>query len=460
MENHDRDDFFDLPTPAPAPAAQPAQGQTGGTKKTVRVVALVLGILLAVTGAFLGGWYGQYYSLDEEVRNYLWAKSVLENNYYQPIEEGELYEYLYASLSIDPYTRYYPPQEYSDYLAEGAGENVGIGVSFLNSASEEETAQIFSIVENSPACRVGLRKGMYILAFGETEDTLSEGTYGDFAQFLPAQKGEFVLRCGFEQDGSDAQNYTLKRVSYQASFLHYRDSETSFRFQGDGSTLSLTETHEPLVGLDEKTAYIRLDEFSGNNTPVEFVSLLERMKERGRTDLVLDLRSNGGGYLSILGDIASHLMRTAKEKNPPVIVTTSRSGQVTTYICARNDFGNYFNSDSKVYVLADEYTASASECLIGALVDYGTCAFSDIFLRENENGVAKTYGKGIMQSSFTAANGAAMKLTVATVNWPVSGKCIHGVGVIPQDGAIPVPGPLSWGAKDVMLEAVLAKICG
>lgn len=462
MENNNRDEFFDDPSPAPSPAPSSAPSPANGksNQKATRVVALVLGAVLIAVAAFLGGWFGQYYSLDEEVRTYLWAKSVLEENYYQPVDEAELYQNLYNSLSIDPYTQFFPPEEYDSYIAEGAGENMGIGVSFFAEQKENDVAQIFSVVENSPACRAGLRKGMYILSFGTSASDLTAGTYAQFRTFLSAQKGEFVLRCGFDKSGAGARDYTIKRESYQASFLHYRDSETSFRFQGSGSAPALTETHEPLVGLDAKTAYIRLDEFSGNNTSAEFVQLLNTMKERGRENLILDLRSNGGGYLGILGDIASHLLRNATERNPVVTVTRARSGQITRYVCAQNDFSSYFPATARVYVLADEYSASASECLIGALVDYGTVPFENLFLRENEAGIAKTYGKGIMQAHFESANGAAMKVTTATVNWPLSDKCIHGVGVTPEDGAVPIPAPFLWGESDPMLQEVLSRVCG
>ncbi len=455
MENNDTDEFFDPPAGSQPPAA-PAPA--GGGKKAVRITAAVLGALLLAVAAFLGGWYGQYYSLDGEVRNYLWAKSVLEKNYYSPLDEGELYQALYDSLAVDPYTRFYSASEYDAYMAKSAGENDGVGVAFFIGQKADERAQVFVAMENSPAERAGIRKGMYIFAFGKTADSLTEGNFAELRTFLSQEKGELVLRCGYAADGSDAANYTLTPKDYQTSFLHYRDSGAGFRFRGEGSTLSLTQTDEPMAGLDEKTAYIRLEEFSGSNTPVEFIQLLSKMKERGRTNLIFDLRSNGGGNLGILGDVASHLMRNAEGDNPVVLSAVTRSGQRTNYVCAHNDFSSYFGEDSEVYVLADEYTASASEALIGVLVDYGTLPYSHIFLREDEDGIAKTYGKGIMQTQFTSMNGSAMKLTTATIHWP-AGKCIHGVGVTPSDGAIPIAAPFFWGADDPMLSEVLSRVC-
>ncbi len=461
MENNERDEFFDSPTPEPrptSPAPSPAPQKKGG--KGLRIACIVLGAALIFVAAFLGGWYGQYNTLDEEVRSYLWAKSVLEDNYYQPIEEGELYQNMFDSLSIDPYTRFYSSQDYSNYLSESAGEMRGTGIYFFVGQNQNDTAHIFSVAENSPASFAGIEAGMYILAFGESETSLTSGVYADYRAFAAGREGEFVVRCGYQKDGSDARNFTVEREEYQTSYLYYRDSGAGFRFSGEGSVLSLTETAEPLAGLDEKTAYLRFDEFSGNNTPSEFIQVLKKMKERGRTNLILDLRSNGGGNVAILGSVASHFMKNSTESRPTVMISKSRSGQKTSFVCSKSDYSDYFTENSRITVLADEYTASASECLLGVLIDYGACSYSDIYLREDENGTAKTYGKGIMQTQFKGPNGEAMKLTTATVHWPISERCIHGVGVTVADGANPVPSPFFRTAEDPMLKAVLAKVCG
>ena len=91
---------------------------------------------------------------------------------------------------------------------------------------------------------------------------------------------------------------------------------------------------------------------------------------------------------------------------------------------------------AKIKVLADDGTASASECLLGCMLDYGAISYTDICLIER-GGVAKTYGKGIMQSTFPfgLGNTDAIKLTTAQIFWPKSENCIHGRGILPADGA-------------------------
>ena len=94
-------------------------------------------------------------------------------------------------------------------------------------------------------------------------------------------------------------------------------------------------------------------------------------------------------------------------------------------------------SITDVIVLANDGTASASECLIGALLDYGEKGFSKerLILEKNDAGVARTYGKGIMQTTFSLSNGGAFKLTTARMLWPKTKTCIHKTGIttLPQN---------------------------
>ncbi len=416
-------------------------------------VAVMLALFIAAAG-FVGGWFGYYLSIDEKERELMWALDIVKDHYYRPVDEDELYDSVYGGLRLDSYTRFFPPVDYSDYQAGNAGQNVGVGVSLTDERKDGVSIPRFFIVyENSPACRAGIRKGMYLLGFGKSEDSLQTGVNSDFTKFVSEQEGEFVARCGYARDGSDAAIFTLTRGNYQAGYVHYRDSETSFRFLGEKKP-QLTETNEPLPALGDKTAYIRLDEFNGNAAD-EFEECLSKMKERGRVNLILDLRTNGGGSMKVLTEIAAHLLRNATGRSPVVARAVYRDGSSEEFDADGNDFAEYFSAESRVRVLADESTASASECLIGAMVDYGTLELSDIYLREDERGVAKTYGKGIMQTTYPyPLTGAAMKLTTAEIFWP-NGKSIHGVGVLPTDGAIPVAADRIWGADDPMLAAAI-----
>jgi len=468
-ETGEKDEFFD-------PAPQPRQPQEQKTPKSRRIVSILLALALLAVG-FLCGWLTHYYSVDPDIRSFLWALQTTEKYYYKDIDEDAIYAAADSSAggkgliealnaALDDYSCFYTAEEYDAVLASGAGQKQGIGIALYNVELDgTEVPRVLLVVENSPAQAAGICKGMYLTAFGTEESTLRTGNSTELIGFVSEQDGTFVLRAGYSADGSDGQLVEVQRKSYQAAYCYYRDSETSYSFRGDGSSLSLTETFSPIEGLDDSTAYIRIDEFSGNAAS-EFTQCLNTMKLRKRSNLILDLRTNGGGYLSILQSIASHFCKNSEESYPVVATAHYKSGKVTTYSAtSKNDYYSYFTEDSEIRLLADENTASASECLIGSMVDYGALSYDHIWVREyevvGENGTdvsfeAATYGKGIMQSYYTGLVGT-MKLTVATIHWPVSGNCIHGVGVTKEAGANAVRCDLVWTeTEDPMLEAVLS----
>lgn len=428
--------------------------QNGVWKK--RVIAIFVALAVLLTG-FGIGWFSRYAALDGRLKTFLWAKDTTVKNYYQEIDEDALYDEMMAALEkqIDQYSCFYSRAEFAVIMNESQGQNAGVGIAIsAETVGEREMIRLALVVENSPAQQAGLKKGMFVFSFGSSESNMIAGTFEDLVAF--PFNGTVYLKCGFEADESDAAVFHATAGDYLAAYTRYHDSETSFAFRGE-KQLALVETREPLAGLDEKTAYIRLDEFNGN-AEEEFLICLKKMKARGRSNLVLDLRSNGGGYMTTLTSIASHLMRNAEGKHPLVTFAKYRDGSRMNFNADGNDFNEYFNPSSKISVLVDEGTASASECLLGALVDYGTIGFGDIYVRKNDE-VSHTYGKGIMQSYFQKNTGDVMKLTTASVNWPVSEKCIHGVGVTTEDGAIAIESPLVWGKEDGFLQEVLSRVC-
>ena len=115
------------------------------------------------------------------------------------------------------------------------------------------------------------------------------------------------------------------------------------------------------------------------------------------------------------------------------MVQTARfkDGSEERYVAEGNYFAEFFG-DSAVYVAANVNSASASEALIGAMYSYGTVSYADIYLTKLGENTARTYGKGIMQTTFTNIGGGAVKLTTAQIYWP-NGTCIHGVGITEND---------------------------
>ena len=325
--------------------------------------------------------------------------------------------------------------------------------------------QVYGVVGNSSADRAGLKRGMYILKFGATENTdeMKSGPYTVFESFIASLNSDTMyLSCSFDKTGADAKTYKVVMENYQATYCYYRDNSSSYEFVSENGGAPVLkkmegERSEPLPELKEDTAYIALKEFTGNAAS-EFEQCLVRMRENGKTNLVLDLRGNGGGYMDILVEIASLLLREAGSGSNRIAYAQFRNGAIVSYSTKRNSYSDYFKADSRISILADEYTASASECLIGALVDYKTSAFTDIYLHENSRtGVARTYGKGIMQTHYEDSQGNVLKLTAADIYWPLSGMSIHGKGVV-VDGDNAIASSLLPGAVDSFLLEAIAKI--
>jgi carboxyl-terminal processing protease len=216
------------------------------------------------------------------------------------------------------------------------------------------------------------------------------------------------------------------------SYVFYRTKDASYTFTG-AKAMELTKRGEPLSCLDEDTAYIRLIQFTGRAASL-MKKALTLFKQEGKKNLVLDLRGNGGGNLDIMQEIAGYFCKNAKG-NAPLVAVADYGEKRERFDATGNVYKKYFAEDSRICVLADVGTASASEALMGAMLDYGTITYGDICLTETR-GIARTYGKGIMQTTYImdVFKQDALKLTTATIRWPISNTCIHNRGILREDG--------------------------
>ena len=419
-----------------------------------RNALIALGAVAIAFVFFFTGWFARYLALDRRARDLLWLMETADDHYYREISDEEwndLYDRFYDMVLPDRFCSFYTGEEYRKLLGESEGNNKDTGLSAID---EGGRLRVYNVIGNSPAALAGIRSGMYIYRFGTSVEEMKEGNRNEFY----ALSGNAIyLECGDTQES--AKVCRIQSENYLASYCSYRDSQTSFDFRTKGDKLELTDTGNAHEGLDGTTAYISVSQFDGNVSS-EFKAMLSLMKSRGRSNLILDLRRNGGGYLRAFQEMSAHLLRNAEDGNPLVATAKYRSGKVTRFRATGNDFGNYFDDTSRVSVLADERTASASECLIGALIDYGTADFSDVYLRKTDGEEARSYGKGVMQTAYVAPSGSAARITTAEIFWPVSGRSIHDTGVTERLGAVGIVAPLLSGERDSMLDEVISRLCG
>ena len=406
--------------------------------KKRNVLTAVLAVIVALI-CFLSGCAAMYFTLDPGMRALMRVKETIDDKYYENIDEEDFYRVLFDAVNeelLDPYSAYMTTDEYADEMTKSQGVQSGVGLVFR---TEDSNGQPYMLIDrvcgNSPAERAGLTAGECVVGFGATETELQHSeVFAEFSAFLQTYAtGEtFYVEV---KNGENTRVVKMQKEQYVENYVFYRDNRSAWRFEGAEAT-DAVERGEPLACLNEQTAYVRLVQFNGNAAK-EFKQAMALMKTQGKKHLVLDLRGNGGGFLDIMQSISSYFCKDATAKKPVVAVAEYQTKK-EKFAADGNYFYDYFSEDSRICVLADSMTASASECLIGSMIDYGAIAYADICL-SYRNGVAKTYGKGIMQTTYPyLLTGDALRLTTAKIVWPKSGRCIHGIGVLPTDGAITV----------------------
>lgn len=403
-------------------------------KKVNKVLTVILAVLVAV-GLFFGGYFtNELIKDDYEELN--WVISQINKHYLVYDEEtGEIVNLseedyikilvagLKASGYLDSYSNYYNEEEYSDVLLSAQGNSYGVGLGFYT------TDLVIGVVSyNSPIYKASYgvdligKKVTGISSVEETEQTpLSDFTHYSVELSKYATNVMFKIYI-------DNVPYTVSRQAFIESYVKYVDNGKTLSFTSDYGKKPEKKIED--VGdatLSADVAYIRIMEFNGN-AGEEFATAMKFLKERGKSKLILDLRSNGGGYMKILSAIAPYLTAGDGSNKFNIVTAEYKDGDTKSYTANK---GNYVPLD-KLTVLANENTASASECLIGALISYGNLSKDNLIISNRnytDGDVNKTYGKGIMQTTYESKFDTAVKLTTAYLYWP-DGTCIHKKGIV------------------------------
>ncbi|MBQ9081821.1 MAG: hypothetical protein IJY26_04225 [Clostridia bacterium] len=417
--------------------------------------------LLLLALSFIGGYFFRYYTEDPASRTLHWIKNMVREYYYQDIPEktlasatfDELFGYNGMDALLDDYSAYYTPEAFEARLISQSGGQSGIGLSFFTQSGD---TKIYRVIGNSPAEESGLKAGMYMLGYGWDEEHVAVYQSSTFSQFVAGLKDgqQFVIQAAKSSE-DEGEYYTVQyKSAYTQNYVFYADSSNSYRFTGKDAD-QLTQGETQLDFLPDDTAYVRLDSFYGDAAE-QFEGVLEVFQNRNKKRLVLDLRNNGGGFLSVLCDLAEYLCRNEEGGRFPVTFAQYKGGKQGIYYADESRYDEYFSDDVEISVLVNQNTASASEALLGVMLDYGTIDYEDIFLAQIGDS-ARSYGKGIMQSTYSnVLTGEAVTLTTATLHWPISNTCIQDRGILPEDGAVAVPsnGYVDYG--DAMLRQIVA----
>ena len=317
---------------------------------------------------------------DSPLRKLQLAEMAITNFYVDSVNEQKLSEDAIRGMlkGLDPHSTYTDAKETKAMNEPLQGDFEGIGVQFN---MIEDTLVVIQPIVNGPSQKVGILAGDRIVSVNDSTIAGVKMPRIDIMKMLRGKKGTKV-KLGIVRRG----------VSNILTFVVTRDKIPVH-------TLNAAYMIRPGVG------YICLESF-GMKTHEEFMDAVKELEKQGMKSLILDLQDNGGGYLQTAVQIANEFLKD----NEMIVYTEGRNVRRQNY----KAIGNGRLQKMRVYVLVNEFTASAAEIVTGAIQD-------------NDRGTVvgrRTFGKGLVQRPFDFPDGSMMRLTIAHYYTP-SGRCIQ-----------------------------------
>lgn len=337
-------------------------------------IAIVLGIVI---GNYIST---KKFTLDKD-RKINAVLNLIQSEYVDSIDVKDLVEQAIPAIigNLDPHSYYIPA---SDIRAENEkldGSLSGIGVSFF---MMNDTANVDQVIPNGPAEKVGMLAGDRIISVNGESIVGGTLTAEGIRSKIRGEKGTKV-RIGVKRNTSKKTlTFTITRDDIPMNTI-------------DVSYI-----------LDDKTGYIKIAQF-GKNTYDEFFAALSKLKKDGASRYIVDLRGNPGGYM----EMAILMVNEFLEQGELIVYTKGRKEREDIQVWS-DDQGSFH--DAQVAVLIDEYSASASEIMAGALQD-------------NDRGLVvgrRSFGKGLVQKQIYLPDSSAIRLTIARYYTP-SHRCIQ-----------------------------------
>ena len=317
---------------------------------------------------------------DSPLRKLQIAEMAITNFYVDSVNEQKLSEDAIRGMlkGLDPHSTYTDAKETKAINEPLQGDFEGIGVQFN---MIEDTLVVIQPIVNGPSQKVGILAGDRIVSVNDSTIAGIKMPRIDIMKMLRGKKGTKV-KLGVVRRG----------VNGILTFVVTRDKIPVH-------TLNAAYMIRPGVG------YICLESF-GMKTHEEFMDAVRGLEKQGMKSLILDLQDNGGGYLQAAVQIANEFLKD----NEMIVYTEGRNVRRQNY----KAIGNGRLQKMRIYVLVNEFTASAAEIVTGAIQD-------------NDRGTVvgrRTFGKGLVQRPFDFPDGSMMRLTIAHYYTP-SGRCIQ-----------------------------------
>ena len=318
---------------------------------------------------------GKYERLEE-------LDALVEREYYTDLPQDDIMDGILAGYVAglgDRYSEYRPEKDMAAFEDSNTGVYTGIGVTVQK--TEDNEALVVEISEGGAAEKAGIVPGDHIIAVNG---------------ILVSEHYEEALKAIAGEAGTTVEIRVRRKSS---------DTDQLF-------TLTRTKIDEVTVSgemLEHRIGYIRISKFR-SVTVQQFETVLQELRGKGAEGIIFDVRDNGGGMLSALESIVDPLLPEGD-----LAFSYDKDGNAETILKSDSNA-----LDLPYVVLVNGYSASASELFACVMRDYGNA----VLVGE------KTFGKGIMQTSFQLSSGG-VTLTTATY---ATGKtpCYHGVGLEPD----------------------------
>ncbi len=311
--------------------------------------------------------------------------SYINRFYLNDIDYGKMGDIIYKAMVSgldDKYAAYYTKDEYKDISEKTKGEFCGIGA-YISQGKNDNSLKVAGVVKGGPAEKAGIKKGDIIV---EVDGENIQGKDSSYAiSKMKGKKGTNVSISVMRKGNKKPITFNIKR-----EVIH--DNTVSYKM------------------LDNNIGYISVSAFE-TVTKKQFKSAVDCLEKKNEKGLIIDLRDNGGGLLDTALDMLDQIL-TKKL----VVYTKDKNGVAE----------EYYTKDDKeikipIVILVNGNSASASEVFCGALRDYGKAKLLG----------TKTFGKGIVQSSFAFRDGTGLKFTTSKYYTP-KGINIHGTGFEPD----------------------------
>jgi carboxyl-terminal processing protease len=306
--------------------------------------------------------------------------SLIESAYVDTINASAIIEKTIPDLlkNLDPHSTYIPARQMQEVEEEMQGNFSGIGVQF---SIQEDTVVIIDVISGGPSQKLGLLAGDRIVMVNDSNIAGVGVRNEDVLKLLRGKKGTIVKVSNLRRGFRELFEFSITR--------------------GDIPIYSVDVAYM----IDEVTGFMKVSRFA-EQTYAEFMEGMEKLDKAGARNVIIDLRGNPGGYLTAVIRMVDEFLG----KDEPILITKGKSQPEKVY----NSSGRSTFADKKVYVLIDEFSASASEIFAGALQDNDRCIVIG----------RRSFGKGLVQEQIPFSDGSAVRLTVARYYTP-SGRSIQ-----------------------------------